>query len=293
MRGIITWKNRSELMSDHRTYTEKEIAAIFKAAAEKQEELKGQRSASDGLSLTELQEIGKESGITPELIAQAAASLDATPEPDYSKKLLGLPLSISKTVELPGSMSEDAWLSLVAQMRVTFGAHGKLDHLGSLRTWRNGNLHISLESGPSGDVLRMRSLKGDAKPRLIGTLMGFLLAIFVIGEATLGSGSPLLTIKVLVIATMIMMGLGVFALPVIQLPKWAAERERQMDQLAARARQMVVGQPGSASIASENNSSTPTDQLDRIEKMDRIEFEESEESEEILIAAPKRERTRN
>ncbi len=35
-------------MSNERTYSEKEISAIFKAAAEKQERIQGQRSKSDG-----------------------------------------------------------------------------------------------------------------------------------------------------------------------------------------------------------------------------------------------------
>ncbi len=102
------------------------------------------------LTLGELQHIGLESGITPELVAEAAATLDLTQENETPSTLLGLPISVGKTVHIGGTLTEDQWLSLVAQMRIIFSAHGKLEHVSSLRSWRNGNLQISLESGPNG-----------------------------------------------------------------------------------------------------------------------------------------------
>ena len=265
-------------MSDERTYSEKEISAIFKAAAEKQERIQGQRSKSDGLTLGELQHIGLESGITSELVAEAAATLDLTQENETPSTLLGLPISVGKTVHIGGTLTEDQWLSLVAQMRIIFSAHGKLEHVSSLRSWRNGNLQISFESGPNGDVLRMRSLKGDAKMRLVGTLAGLLMAIVIFGEATVGSGVSMLSMRALMITLMGLVGLGVFAMPVFRLPKWAGLRSGQMDMIADRAKQMASSRKSTKQVQVEQTASTLLD----VEKEDQVEVEDSIE-EEISI----------
>ena len=66
------------VMSPERRYNEQEIAGIFKQAAEAQETAQRHLSHTEGLTLAELQEIGKEAGITPEFIARSAAAVDRT-----------------------------------------------------------------------------------------------------------------------------------------------------------------------------------------------------------------------
>ena len=67
-------------MTDERRYGEEEVAAIFEAASGPAASRKDSRSASDseqGLTLSELQSIGREVGISPDRIAEAAAALRA------------------------------------------------------------------------------------------------------------------------------------------------------------------------------------------------------------------------
>ena len=60
-------------MPDQRTYTEEEVAAIFERAAKEQQESLQKMNKNAGLSLSELQEIGEQTGIDPALISKAAA----------------------------------------------------------------------------------------------------------------------------------------------------------------------------------------------------------------------------
>jgi len=224
-------------MGSDRRYDEEEIAAIFKAAAERQEEAKSNRSKGDGLTLDELQQIGKEAGITPEMIADAASSLERVPEVQTQSTLLGLPTSVGRTVQLEGHLSDDGWSVLVAQMRSQFRAHGKTENLGRLRSWRNGNLQISIEPGAKGDILRMRTVKGDAMARLFGTLAG-IIAVVALAVNILSAGGSV-DFRQVMILTLIVAGLGVFSAPVLRLRSWARERGEQMEQLARRAREMT------------------------------------------------------
>jgi len=63
-------------MTDRR-FNEEEVAAIFKQATESQQTPQRQLPSGEGLTLAELQEIGQQVGIAPELVVRAAASLAA------------------------------------------------------------------------------------------------------------------------------------------------------------------------------------------------------------------------
>jgi len=52
-------------MSPERRYSDEQIAAIFKMASEEQKKLERDGSHGVGLTLSELQEIGGETGISP------------------------------------------------------------------------------------------------------------------------------------------------------------------------------------------------------------------------------------
>ena len=80
-------------MPNDRRYSEEEIAAIFGKAAEAESVTRGRRSAEGGLTLSELQEIGSETGLSAVLIARAAASIDADFDAEPSPTFLGMPLS--------------------------------------------------------------------------------------------------------------------------------------------------------------------------------------------------------
>jgi hypothetical protein len=56
-----------------RRYTDEEVEQIFARASETEQETTRQlRSASEGMTLAQLQQIGTEAGLSPDLVAQAA-----------------------------------------------------------------------------------------------------------------------------------------------------------------------------------------------------------------------------
>lgn len=225
-------------MSPERRYDEQEIAAIFKQAAADQEAAQRQLAPSGGLTLAELEQIGKEAGITPEYIARAAASLDRAARSPRPVKLLGLPLSVGRIVDLPGPLSDEAWDRLVTDLRETFQAAGVVRRDGSHRQWRNGNLHAIVEPTDSGHRLHLRTLNGNQRAALTGGFAFFAinLAILLVFAASHGVNP-----ESWLLALFSAIGLGSMGMAAYRLPRWSAERERQMDAIAARAVELAGG----------------------------------------------------
>ncbi len=221
-------------MSPERRYNEKEIAAIFKQAAHAQETAQRQLSQVEGLTLAELQEIGKDVGITPSFVARAAAALDRTGPPLPPTTYFGIPISVARTVDLPGSFTDEDWDRLVVDLRETFQAAGEVRRDGSLRQWRNGNLHALIEPTADGHRLRLRTLNGNARSALLGGLTFFAIALAFLLVLVL-SGRFVLSPDTLFLGLLAASGLGSMGYAAYRLPRWSALRERQMEAIAARA----------------------------------------------------------
>src|SRR6267154_1507396 len=146
-----------------RRYNDKEIAAIFRAAAEEGPPSSQREVARDeGLTLTELQVIGGEVGISSAAVAQAARAVDVRLGP-ASRTLLGLPIGVSRTVNLNRRLTDEEWERLVVQLREVFNARGRTRSEGSLRQWTNGNLQVLLEPTETGHRLRFGTVHGAAR----------------------------------------------------------------------------------------------------------------------------------
>src|SRR5215203_4970217 len=128
-----------------RRYDQAEVAAIFERAAEATTHAGEPRqpASSEGMTLAELQEIGREVGIAPESIALAARSVGVAAQAS-SRTFLGLPLGVARTVQLDRRLSEEEWERVVVDLRETFNARGSVRSEGSLRQWTNGNLQALL-----------------------------------------------------------------------------------------------------------------------------------------------------
>src|SRR4051812_7964811 len=142
-----------------RRYDDKEIAAIFRAAADGPQPSSPDVPRDEGLTLAELQTIGREVGIAPDAIARAAGSLDVRRESE-SRTLFGLPIGVARTVNLNRRLNDDEWERLVVQLREVFNARGTMRSEGSLRQWTNGNLQVLLEPTATGHRLRFRTVHG-------------------------------------------------------------------------------------------------------------------------------------
>lgn len=226
-------------MSERR-YSEDEVAEIFERATEEQHKLAVRPSSpSEGLTLQELQDIGRDVGISHELVASAARSLEvAAPSPQ--RKLLGLPIGVGRTVELERPLTDSEWHQLVVDIRETFDARGRLKDEGAFKQWTNGNLEVLLEPTAAGQRLRMRTLKGSATGMIVGggAMLGF--SAFILVEM-LATGT--LADRFVGLVTIVAIGLGLLAPTVLQLPGWARLRRSQMESIAERAMLMASSDP--------------------------------------------------
>jgi hypothetical protein len=216
------------------------VAAIFERATEAQQDGRRQLPSGEGMTLRDLQDIGREVGISAEMIAQAAKSIDQAGRPT-SRSYLGLPIGVGRTIELGRNLTEEEWERLVVDLRETFDARGALKHEGSFRQWTNGNLQALLEPTESGHRLRLRTFKSDAVGWITGGLGMLVVAGSMVAAAAMrgvvdaGMWSS--------IGFVLAMGAGMFGVAAFRLPGWARTRRRQMEEIAARLAATTTAPP--------------------------------------------------
>ena len=239
-------------MDENRRYSESEIAEIFERATARAAQEPAVRSplSGDGLTLGELQEIGREVGISSDLITKAALTLHDTGSVALrTREFLGTPIGVSRTVHLPRRLTEEEWARLVVDLRDTFDARGHIREEGRFRQWTNGNLQALLEPTESGEQLRLGTLRTGAREALgMGATLLVLapLALVLSLTSTLGDPGTLTMLGSLALAGGVLYGLNR-----IRLPRWAATRKLQMDEVAARLT-AAINEADEAESAEEN-----------------------------------------
>ena len=218
-----------------RRFNEAEVAAILEKAAQSQDAGPRQLSSGEGMTLAEVQAIGREVGIDPRVVAQAATALDRAGH-STSRRLLGLPIGVGRTIDLGRKLSDEEWERLVVDLRETFDARGTIRQEGAFRTWSNGNLQALLEPTATGHRLRLRTVKRDAIGWIQGGLgmtavAGAWLAVLVAQGADAGAISGFGAVGA--------MGLGMLGVGALRLPGWARERRRQMAEIAERLATLI------------------------------------------------------
>jgi hypothetical protein len=229
-----------------RRFNEAEVAAILEKAAEAQHSPSRQLAAGErgeGMTLAELQAIGSEVGIDPQLVAKAATALDKVGR-STSRKLLGLPIGVGRTVDLGRKLSDEEWERLVVDLRETFDARGNIRSEGSFRQWTNGNLQALLEPTSKGHRLRLRTFKGDAVGWISGGLMSLGIGSAGLVAAALRGAAGDVT-ALFPFALMGTIGLTMFSVGALRLPSWARLRRRQMEEIAERVAPVAELPPAS------------------------------------------------
>ena len=218
-------------MSERR-FSDAEVAAIFERATQAHTPGQRQLAPAEGMTLAQLQEIGREVGIPPEQLAQAAKSIELGGR-STSSAFLGLPVGVGVTVDLERRLTDAEWERFVVDLRETFDARGKLSQEGSFRQWTNGNLQALLEPTATGHRIRLRTVKGDARG-MIGGGIG-MVGLSTMGLAAAAVRGPLDDLGLLVaLSTLGTVGLGMLGSGAFTLPGWARRRRKQMEELAAR-----------------------------------------------------------
>jgi hypothetical protein len=216
-------------MTDRR-YDDDEVAEIFRKAAEGPQSLPRQAARNEGMTLAELQDIGREVGISPEAVEGAARSLELRPR-GAVRQFLGLPIGVGRTIALDRRLSEAEWERLVVELREVFHARGTVSSNGSFRQWTNGNLQALLEPMGNGHRLRLTTTRGASIFSLrVGVAMLGLGGIMSIAAAIAGNLNGSLP----GIAILSLFGIGAIASGALPLPSWARLRARQMEEVTSQ-----------------------------------------------------------
>ena len=225
-----------------RRYTDEETAAIFKAAAELQAAETAPSaqltapSSGEGMTLAQLQQIGREVGIPSELVARAAHGLELRGRASV-RRFMGLPIGVGRTVALQRTLTEAEWERLVVDLRETFDARGRLRTDGGFRQWTNGNLQALLEPTPTGHRLRLRTMKGDAYAMMSSGFAALAFdAVLVALRSMSGRAGGAGAVFAIGAA-----GVAMIALGALRVPGWAKRRQQQMEEIAARLTESTAG----------------------------------------------------
>lgn len=215
-----------------RRFNEAEVAAIFERAAEAQLSTRGQVSSGEGMTLAEIQAIGREVGIAAEVVLHAAKAIELGGRPT-ARRFLGFPVGVGRTIDLGRKLTDEEWDRFVVDLRETFDARGTLRTEGTLRQWTNGNLQALLEPTATGHRIRLRTIKGDSRSMMVGGLMMTGVGITaMVASAVIGAGADVGRWAAL--GLLAGGGATMFGLGALRLPGWARLRARQMEQIAAR-----------------------------------------------------------
>lgn len=217
-------------MTDRR-YTDQEAAEIFKRAASAEAE-RPRLAPGQGMTLSDLQQIGGEAGIDPALVAEAAHGLDQRSVAP-ARRFLGWPIGVNHSVDLGRPLTEEEWHTLVGELRETFQAAGLVREDGPFRQWSNGNLKVMVEPSGGGHRVRFQTYNGAARQMmtagaasvgLAGTLLVSSMLIPGVADGGVFAGATLFAA----------MGVGFFGVGAFRLPAWARRRREQMAALGAR-----------------------------------------------------------
>ncbi len=228
-------------MAEERKYRQDEVKEILELASSTHEAGRPAAFDESGLTLAELQEVGREVGMEPSRIADAALTLDTRRNVLPRRTSLGMPISVGRVIELPRAVSDRDWDLLVAELRATFGARGQVTSHGGVRQWNNGNLRAFLEPTETGHRLRLTTRYWGARALNWMGVAGLAAGLIILTGFLTGGGSPVR----LEAAMMWLMGMGGGALAanLLRLPRWAHQREGQMEYLAGRVGALLAEPP--------------------------------------------------
>jgi hypothetical protein len=230
-----------EHMADDRKYRDQEVKELFDLAITRDDMGLPALSDEDGLTLAELQEVGLEVGVEPTRIAEAALILDTRRDVRPRRRSLGLPVSVGRTIELPRALTDHEWDVLVSVLRETFGARGEVRLHGGTREWTKGDLQAFLEPTEIGHRLRLNAHKVGARFLNRMGATGLALGVSLVAVLLTTGSSPVFMELPLILS--VLGGGGALASNLIRLPRWAHEREEQMEYIAGRVRTLIGERP--------------------------------------------------
>lgn len=231
-----------------RTYSEREVTAIIERAVERQQAAE-QGGGDAGLTLDEIERLGRESGIDPAHLRAAAAEIDEAGRTlarqngqsrtqVYTERWIDTPLSTA------------GWEDVVAHLRTEFGAPigaafgsaagETVQQVGRSFEWSHTSglgVRTRVTVSPRGDRTRLHitQLVGLASSTIEGVGYGALIAFFLSfgggGAAAALGAAPAVALIAALVAFVVAWAVGA---PLIAAAdrRWRAKKLRQLDALA-------------------------------------------------------------
>jgi len=194
----------SKQLEAERRYNDKELGLILKLAAQRQESISD--SNSDGLSLTEIQQIATTAGIDPKFITEAAAALEAQPDsPKFS--FLGAPTKFRFERTVAGELPESEFSEIIEVIRRATGLQGQISHMLNSLEWK------SSDNFDRHTFVTIKGKQGETKIKVFGHWWGPAFLLYTgatIGGliATLGVGLLIHPVSVVGIGAIVAGGFG-------------------------------------------------------------------------------------
>lgn len=220
-------------MTKERRYRDDEVRQILDSAIGKDEASTASLPVGSGLTLRELQDVGREVGVAPERITEAVAEFEGRGVALKRATTLGLPTSVGSVLSLPRNPTDLEWERLVGELRSTFGVKGEVSVHGTLREWSNGTLHAFIEPDQNGYRLRLEDSRAAALG--VGLMFGgFLLVLSLMILLALLDRQDA-DGKLFVPLFFSLGGAGAIALGATPLPSWAREQEERIQHICKYA----------------------------------------------------------
>ncbi len=265
-RTIVVYSDES-FATAMKLYNEKQIGAILKRAAEMSLDESGPNAA--GLSIEELQQVGAEAGLDPDLILKAAAELQQS-GPERTKNFWGGPISYANDFVLDGEIDSATWEEMIGAIRSTFKDPGVVSTRENVFEWTSqsetekSQVTAHVANGKT-KVTLFWAEPVVAVPMYIPTIIGTIISLPIVFESLELSGFPAAAVILSTFAALFF--LGRFAVDRImnREVKKLRQLETSLDLIASKkalraARKQSVEQKASASIQQldpEEHSQTP------------------------------------
>jgi len=230
-------------VAEERKYGDEEISEIFALATREGDAGRPTIHQDSGLTLAQLQDVGREVGVDPERVAQAVATLEARSEVIPRRKSLGATVSVGRVVELPRAPTDREWQVLVTELRETFRAKGRVSSHGELREWTNGRLHAFVEPTAGGYRLRLGTRKTGAEAVTVMGAVAAVIGVLLLMTGGLDQATFGPIFELIIPALMVLVGGGLVTRNTLGLRRWADEREGQMEHIASCVQGLLEGPP--------------------------------------------------
>jgi len=212
-----------------RRFTDGEVREILKRAAD--DDSPGALPTSGGLSLVELKAIGKEVGIDPARLEDAARAVAQNQEPGFNP-IVGIPTVLRYERVVDGELDVALMAPILSIIRRVMGHHGEVSEVSGSLEWRTKGGSVQRLVSVSSNVGRT-TIEGSANLRqaTVGTYLSG--GLFAITIATIGvAASPSVVGLVLSAGFLATAYVGLRAILKRVLRSESAKLERAVNELA-------------------------------------------------------------